>query len=204
MARAGLRRRRRGPRVRHPGRDAALRVRRRAARRRVRPRVPGDGHPRRLRGDHGRHAGAGRGARAAPSEGGVSQKGGNKGVEAADAAVRLADTFRRLEKERAVRVRTRARELALQFLYQMDLQGREYRLQLDGVPPRGPRRQARRRGGRGLRAPARRRRHAPPGHDRRPAARGGPQLGARAHGRGRPKRAAHRLLRAALRGPGAR
>lgn len=39
-------------------------------------------------------------ARAAPSEGGVSQKGGNKGVEAADAVVRLADTFRRLEKEK--------------------------------------------------------------------------------------------------------
>jgi 6,7-dimethyl-8-ribityllumazine synthase len=39
-------------------------------------------------------------ARAAPSEGGVSRKGGNKGVEAADAVVRLADTFRRREKEK--------------------------------------------------------------------------------------------------------
>lgn len=30
-----------------------------------------------------------------------------------------------------MRVRTRARELALQFLYQVDLQGREYRLHLE-------------------------------------------------------------------------
>ena len=39
-------------------------------------------------------------ARASDVGGGVSQKGGNKGVEAADAAVRLAHTFRRLEEGR--------------------------------------------------------------------------------------------------------
>lgn len=39
-------------------------------------------------------------ARAADVEGGISKKGGNKGVEAADAAVRLARTFRQLEDAR--------------------------------------------------------------------------------------------------------
>lgn len=39
-------------------------------------------------------------ARAADVEGGISKKAGNKGVEAADAAVRLARTFRRLEDAR--------------------------------------------------------------------------------------------------------
>lgn len=39
-------------------------------------------------------------ARSQVSKGGVSVKGGNKGVEAADAAVRLAATFRRLEDGR--------------------------------------------------------------------------------------------------------
>ncbi len=39
-------------------------------------------------------------ARAADVGGGISKKGGNKGVEAADAAVRLARTFRRLEDAR--------------------------------------------------------------------------------------------------------
>jgi 6,7-dimethyl-8-ribityllumazine synthase len=32
-------------------------------------------------------------------DGGISQKGGNKGVEAADAAVRMAHTYRRLEEK---------------------------------------------------------------------------------------------------------
>lgn len=39
-------------------------------------------------------------ARSASSTGGISQKGGNKGEEAADAVVRLAASFRRLEKEK--------------------------------------------------------------------------------------------------------
>ena len=39
-------------------------------------------------------------ARASAVEGGMSEKGGNKGVEAADAVLRMAATFRRLEKER--------------------------------------------------------------------------------------------------------
>ena len=40
---------------------------------------------------------AGRGTVAGAWTGGVSEKGGNKGVEAADAVVRMAATYRRLE-----------------------------------------------------------------------------------------------------------
>lgn len=36
-------------------------------------------------------------ARSATLEGGISKKGGNKGIEAADAAVRMANTYRKLE-----------------------------------------------------------------------------------------------------------